>query len=92
MTEYIIGMRNITKNFPGIVADGDVSIAVKPGGIYAMLGENGAGKSALMSILFGIGMMHQHIKSVHNYTIAGNIVMGRWWAGKRCSKCRSPLL
>ena len=54
MSDYIIEMRNITKSFPGVVANNDVSIAVKQGEIYALLGENGAGKSTLMSILFGM--------------------------------------
>ena len=52
--EYIVEMRHITKRFPGIVANDDVSIAVKKGEIYAILGENGAGKSTLMSMLFGM--------------------------------------
>lgn len=54
MDEYIVEMRHITKRFPGIVANDDVSIAVKKGEIYAILGENGAGKSTLMSMLFGM--------------------------------------
>lgn len=54
MSDYIIEMRNITKRFPGIVANEDVTIQVKKGEIYALLGENGAGKSTLMSILFGM--------------------------------------
>ena len=54
MDDYIVEMRHITKRFPGIVANEDVSIAVKKGEIYAILGENGAGKSTLMSMLFGM--------------------------------------
>jgi len=54
MEDYIVEMRNITKRFPGIVANDDVSIQVKRGEVYALLGENGAGKSTLMSILFGM--------------------------------------
>ena len=54
MDEFIVEMRHITKRFPGIVANDDVSIAVKKGEIFALLGENGAGKSTLMSMLFGM--------------------------------------
>ena len=54
MSEYIVEMRHITKRFPGIVANGDVSIGIRKGEVYALLGENGAGKSTLMSMLFGM--------------------------------------
>ena len=52
--DYAIEMLHITKEFPGIVANDDVTIQVKKGSIHALLGENGAGKSTLMSILFGM--------------------------------------
>ena len=51
---YIIEMQNITKKFPGIIANDDVTLNLKKGEIHALLGENGAGKSTLMSILFGL--------------------------------------
>ncbi|MGL4606709.1 MAG: ABC transporter ATP-binding protein [Eubacteriaceae bacterium] len=51
---YVIEMLNITKRFPGIVANDDISIQLEKGEIHALLGENGAGKSTLMSILFGL--------------------------------------
>ena len=51
---YIIEMRNITKEFPGIVANDDITLQLKKGEIHALLGENGAGKSTLMSVLFGL--------------------------------------
>ncbi len=104
MSEYIIEMLHITKDFPGIRANDDVTLQLKKGEIHALLGENGAGKSTLMSILFGlyqadsgeirkngskvevrnpndanalgIGMVHQHFKLVHNFSVLENIVLG----------------
>ncbi len=51
---YAIEMLHITKEFPGIKANDDITIQLKKGEIHALLGENGAGKSTLMSILFGL--------------------------------------
>lgn len=51
---YIIEMLHITKEFPGIIANDDVTLQLKKGEIHALLGENGAGKSTLMSVLFGL--------------------------------------
>lgn len=53
-SEYIIEMLNIRKEFPGIVANDDITLRLKRGEIHALLGENGAGKSTLMSVLFGL--------------------------------------
>lgn len=52
--DYAIEMLHIRKEFPGIVANDDITLQVKKGEIHAILGENGAGKSTLMSILFGL--------------------------------------
>jgi len=52
--KYIIEMINITKVFPGIVANDNITLRLKKGEIHALLGENGAGKSTLMSVLFGL--------------------------------------
>ncbi|HZK38947.1 MAG TPA: ABC transporter ATP-binding protein [Clostridia bacterium] len=104
MEDYIIEMLHITKEFPGIKANDDVTLKVRRGEIHALLGENGAGKSTLMSVLFGllqqeqgtikingkpvkinspndandlnIGMVHQHFKLVHNFSVLENIVLG----------------
>ncbi|MDR2793589.1 MAG: ABC transporter ATP-binding protein [Treponema sp.] len=99
-----IEMIDITKTFPGIVANDRARLMVEQGEIHALLGENGAGKSILMSILFGlckpdggtikirgkevaiktpndatalkIGMVHQHFKLVHNFTVTENVILG----------------
>ncbi len=60
-SEYIIEMLNIRKEFPGIVANDDITLQLRRGEIHALLGENGAGKSTLMSVLFG---MYQPEKGV----------------------------
>ena len=52
--DYVIEMLNITKVFPGIVANDNITLQLKKGEIHALLGENGAGKSTLMSVLFGL--------------------------------------
>lgn len=54
MSEYVIEMNNIRKEFPGIVANDDITLQLRKGEIHALLGENGAGKSTLMSVLFGL--------------------------------------
>lgn len=54
MENYVIEMLNIRKEFPGIVANDNVTLQVKKAEIHALLGENGAGKSTLMNVLFGL--------------------------------------
>ena len=51
---YAIEMLNITKRFPGIIANDNITLQLRKGEIHALLGENGAGKSTLMSVLFGL--------------------------------------
>lgn len=53
-TPYAIEMLNITKKFPGIIANDNITLQLRRGEIHALLGENGAGKSTLMSVLFGL--------------------------------------
>ncbi|MDR2909715.1 MAG: ATP-binding cassette domain-containing protein, partial [Oscillospiraceae bacterium] len=102
--DYVIELIDITKRFPGVLANDSVTLRLAKGEIHALLGENGAGKSTLMSILFGlyqpdsgeilkegkkvriggpndatrlgIGMVHQHFKLVHNFTVLENIILG----------------
>lgn len=54
MMKYVIEMRDITKRFPGVLANDCVSIRVKKGTVFCLVGENGAGKSTLMNILYGM--------------------------------------
>ena len=53
-TPYAIEMVNITKRFPGIIANDNITLQLKRGEIHALLGENGAGKATLMSVRFGL--------------------------------------
>ncbi len=69
MSEYAIEMLGITKRFPGIIANDNITLQLKKGEIHALLGENGAGKSTLMSVLFGMyqpeeGEIHKDGKKV----------------------------
>lgn len=69
MENYAIEMLHITKKFPGIIANDDITLQLKRGEIHALLGENGAGKSTLMSVLFGLyqpeeGEIHKDGKKV----------------------------
>ncbi len=54
MSEYILEMKDITKEFPGVKALDNVCLQVKRGEIHALIGENGAGKSTLMNVLSGV--------------------------------------
>src|SRR5437588_610975 len=52
--DLVLEMRGIRKEFPGVVANDDVTFDVRPGEVHALIGENGAGKSTLMNILYGL--------------------------------------
>jgi ABC-type uncharacterized transport system ATPase subunit len=54
VTDLLLAARHVTKQFPGVLANDDISVELKPGRILALLGENGAGKSTLVNVLFGM--------------------------------------
>ncbi len=70
MATYAVEMRNITKQFPLVRANDDVTFLVQKGEVHALVGENGAGKSTLMNILYGLlrpdsGILKVNRKEVH---------------------------
>ena len=50
----IVEFSHVTMDFPGIRANDDVNLSIRKGEIFALVGENGAGKSTIMNILYGI--------------------------------------
>ena len=54
MNEIFIEFNNITKKFPRVIANNNVSFKIKKSSVHALLGENGAGKSTLVKILYGL--------------------------------------
>lgn len=69
MAEYAVEMRNITKQFPRVLANDDVTFLVQPGEIHALVGENGAGKSTLMNMLYGLLRPTSGTITIHGKTL-----------------------
>jgi ABC-type sugar transport system ATPase subunit len=89
---YIIEMCNITKEFPGIIANDDITLQLKKGEIHALLGENGAGKSTLMSVLFGLYQPEKgEIKRTAKLSKSMTPTMQTNWASAWCTNTSSWL-
>ncbi|AGK53113.1 ABC transporter ATP-binding protein [Bacillus sp. 1NLA3E] len=66
---YVVEMLNIRKEFPGIVANDNITLSLKKGEIHALLGENGAGKSTLMGVLFGLYQPEKGVVKVNEQEV-----------------------
>ena len=91
-TQNIIEMLHITKEFPGIIANDDITLQLRRGEIHALLGENGSGKSTLVNIMAGlyapeagtitIGGQERHFSSPGDAIAAGVGMVpstSSWW-------------
>ncbi|MFV0439446.1 MAG: ABC transporter ATP-binding protein [Desulfopila sp.] len=77
----VLAMRHVTKSFPGVIANDDISLSLYSGEVHSLLGENGAGKSTLMNILYGLqqpdtGEIHLHGRRVRLHSPADAIRHG----------------
>ena len=81
MAEPIVRFEHISLQFPGVLANDDVSLDIYPGEVFALVGENGAGKSTLMNVLYGLnehtgGVLYVKGKRVERQTPDQAISMG----------------
>lgn len=79
--EPVVRLSHISMQFPGVLANDDVSLDIHPGEVFALVGENGAGKSTLMNILYGLntptaGQVSVHGQPVTRFSPANAIAMG----------------
>lgn len=82
--DYVVEMLNIRKEFPGVVANDDITLQLRQGEIHALLGENGAGKSTLMGMLFGMYQADRGTIRVNGQEVtiknpqAAALIFGQW--------------
>lgn len=81
MAEPIVRFEHISMQFPGVLANDDVSLEIQPGEVFALVGENGAGKSTLMNVLYGLhqptsGELYVKGRRVERQSPANAIAMG----------------
>ena len=95
---FAIEMRGITKRFPGIIANDNVTLQLRRGEIHALLGENGAGKSTLMSVLFGLYQAEEgeilkngEVVKIHNPNDANALGIGMVHQHFKLVECFSVL-
>ena len=98
MQENAVEFRHISMEFPGVLANDDVSLDIRKGEVFALVGENGAGKTTLMNILYGIheptnGEVYIRGRKVERFSPKTAISMGVGmvhqhrtdWRRRRCS-------
>ena len=77
--EVVVRLRDIGKHFPGVIANHDVNIDVARGTVHAIVGENGAGKSVLMKILYGVQKPDSGTIEIHgNHVTLGSPADALW--------------
>ena len=71
-SEYLLELEGLTRSFPGVLANDDVSFRIKHGEIHALLGENGAGKSTLVKMIYGVLQPDRGVMKLHGETFGPN--------------------
>ena len=77
----IVSFRHVSMQFPGVLANDDITLDILPGEVFALVGENGAGKSTLMKILYGMntptdGQVFVHGKEIRTFSPGAAIAEG----------------